>query len=159
MWTGYTFRSAISCIRANIIWGIVFTPVSLALPSSCCRSSAESRKNERRFRAIYAQLHRLQIAIFCTKKNVGETNVLLLTVLPDNRVAFAHCQCIRMAICTFVRPFTAPAIVISSLGGLVYGKEALSARDIYRGRMLRRVLKPQLGHLRYVTSHSTEQVH
>lgn len=43
--------------------------------------------------------------------------------------------------------------MISSLGGLAYAnKETLSSRDLDRSRMLRRVLKRQLGHLRYIQS-------
>ncbi|CAM9595747.1 unnamed protein product, partial [Pylaiella littoralis] len=40
---------------------------------------------------------------------------------------------------------TAPAIVISSLGGLVYGTDILTPKDARRVRMLRQALKAQLG--------------
>ncbi|CAM9747512.1 unnamed protein product, partial [Scytosiphon promiscuus] len=43
---------------------------------------------------------------------------------------------------------TAPAIVISSLGGLVYGKDGLTPQDVDRAQMLRHALKAQLGHSR-----------
>eukprot|EP00752_Nemacystus_decipiens_P016893 g15122.t1 len=43
------------------------------------------------------------------------------------------------------RELTAPAIVISSLGGLVHGKDSLTPKDAYRACVLRKALKKQLG--------------
>lgn len=45
----------------------------------------------------------------------------------------------------FAPTTTAPAIVISSLGGLVFGNESLTPKDAYRACMLRKALKKQLG--------------
>lgn len=63
-----------------------------------------------------------------------------------------ECYC-TLTLLSILSPATiAPAIVISSLGGLVYGKDILTPKDAYRARMLRKALKAPLGHPRYMVA-------